>query len=84
MTTELAQEIAEIGVRLVDDAYLAWRAAASHCELAMRVWTHASCRNRSTGYAAYQAALDREEAAANDLQRLSHLTHACRQTMVQV
>jgi hypothetical protein len=77
MTNESEHEIAEIGVRLLDDAYTAWRAAAMDAGAALRAWLEGSSRNRDIGWFAYLAALDREEAAAHDLERLSQLTHPC-------
>ena len=38
MTEKLGREVAEIGVRLLDDAYMAWLAAESECEQALRGW----------------------------------------------
>ena len=38
MTNESEHEIAEIGVRLLDDAYTAWRAAAMDAGAALRAW----------------------------------------------
>ena len=73
-------ELAEIGVRLVDEAYLAWLCAARDCEQASRAWQEQGAA--ATGaYCAYRAALDREEAAARDLERLSELTRPCRHAL---
>ena len=74
MTEHPEQEIAEIGVRPLDDAYLAWFAAESDCEQALRAWLDGPPNNRTAMYFSYRAALDREQAAAHDLQRLSELT----------
>lgn len=38
MTNQSEHQIAEIGVRLLDDAYMAWRAAEMEAEAALRVW----------------------------------------------
>jgi hypothetical protein len=73
MTDETKQEVVNLSVRLLDDAYLAWVAAASDCEHALQAWFRASGR-WPEAYFAYRAALDREEAAARDLQRLVELT----------
>ena len=63
--------------RLVDGAYIAWYAAQIECELAFSAWRTAGAGLRATAHAAYCAALDREEAAALDLQELCVLpTHA--------
>jgi hypothetical protein len=67
------REVAEIGVRLIDDAYTSWFVAARDCERAMNAWNE----DHPGGYWAYRAALDREEAAARDLHRLSELARRC-------
>lgn len=77
MTEETGREIAEIGVRLIDDAYFAWFAAESECERALQAWLTATSSTPAAGYQSYRAALDREEAAANDLQRLLELAKPC-------
>ena len=66
-------ELAEIGVRLIDGAYMAWLVAERECDEAMRAWQE----ERPGAYWGYRAALDREEAAARDLQRLSELASPC-------
>jgi hypothetical protein len=85
--TEMAEnaqtDIAEIGVRLLDDVCLAWLGAESECEAAMRAWFAAAGADRATAYFAYRAALDREEAAARDLERLWRLSEPCRETLEQ-
>jgi hypothetical protein len=73
MTDATKQEVVNLTVRLLDDAYMIWLAAASDCEQALQGWFQASSRLPDT-YFAYRAALDREEAAARDLQRLVELT----------
>ncbi|MGZ4179282.1 MAG: hypothetical protein ACXVUL_01155 [Solirubrobacteraceae bacterium] len=70
MTEELAHEVARIGVRLLDEAYMAWCAAESECEEALRGWSAGTKRGGAEAYSRYRAALDREEAAARDLQKL--------------
>ncbi len=59
-----------IGARLLDDSYLAWFSAESECEQALRDWFQRTGVQRTTAYFAYRAALDREEAAARDLERV--------------
>jgi hypothetical protein len=71
------QEVAEIGVRLIDGAYMAWLVAERECEEAMRAWQD----ERPGAYWAYRAALDREEAAARDLEGLSEVARPCRETL---
>ena len=73
MSDETKQEVVNLSVRLLDDAYMAWFAAARDSEQALQAWFQASSRRPDT-YFAYRAALDREEAAARDLQRLVELT----------
>lgn len=70
-------DVAEIGVRLLDDAHTAWLAAEHDCDQALRAWSEASPRDHGVRYASYRAALDREEAAGRDLQRLSELAQPC-------
>lgn len=77
MTQKLGDELAEIGVRLLDDAYIAWLDAESDCQRALSGWFAGASGNSTEAYLAYAAALDREEAAARDLQRLSQLTQPC-------
>jgi hypothetical protein len=84
MTDELAREVAQIGARLLDEAYMAWFAAENECEQALRVWSAATSRRRADGYWTYRAALDREEAAARDLQQLDQLTRSCREGLAPV
>ena len=78
MTDELANGVATIGVRLLDNAYMSWFAVERECEHALAAWFDGPARNRQAAYAAYRAALDREQAAACDLQRLWELTQPCR------
>lgn len=82
MINNATTEVAEIGVRLLDDAYLAWFSAESECERALHAWFHATGCSEAQAYFSYRAALDREEAAARDLARLAGLTEACSETLV--
>jgi hypothetical protein len=67
---------------LLDDAYMAWFTAESESERALRGWFDGDPREPSRHlYVAYLAALDREEAAARDLQRLWQLAEPCRDTI---
>jgi hypothetical protein len=74
--------VAEIGVRLLDDAYLAWFSAESECEGALHAWFQARGALRRNAYLAYRAALDREEAAARDLARLWQVSTPCRRALL--
>ena len=78
MTVEHANEVAKIGVRLLDDAQMVWLAAERECDQALRHWRATS---RQSAYTAYRAALDREEAAARELQRLWELDRPCREAL---
>jgi hypothetical protein len=71
-------DLAAVGVRLVDDAYLAWFSAEGEAEGALRAWRDAGSSAVAMSYARYRAALDREEAAARDLERLWTLAEPCR------
>jgi hypothetical protein len=72
MTKNEEAEVGQIGIRLLDDAYLAWLTAETECERALHFWFQ-TARGQCAAYLAYVAALDREHAAACDLQRLSEL-----------
>lgn len=69
-------ELAEIGMRLLDEAHTAWQWAELECEAALHAWYDQSARTNVAGYLSYRAALDREEAAARDLQRLWELARS--------
>jgi hypothetical protein len=70
MRNEVNTDVDSISVRVLDDAYLAWWNAESESEAALRAWWRSSGSDRPDAYAAYRAALDREETAALDLERL--------------
>ena len=67
-------DLAVIAVRVLDDARMAWVAAEVDSEHALRAWFNAGTPEGAGAYLAYRAAVDREEAAARDLHRLSELT----------
>lgn len=71
MIQDREHELAEIGIRLVEDAFMAWYCAENEADRALRAWLDGP---DGDVYFAYRAALDREEAAARDLQRLTTLT----------
>ena len=75
-------ELAEIGIRLLDDAYLSWFSAEAECEGTLHAWFEAAGAQRASAYVTYRAAVDREEAAARDLERLWKVSAACRDTLV--
>ena len=53
---------------------LKWTAAEAESGQALRAWFAATAPDRVAAYLAYHAAVDREEAAAHDLQLLCELT----------
>lgn len=68
--TRKRDEIVEIGIRLLDAAHVAWQRAELECEEMLNAWYDGPPRAAVDQYRSYQAALDREEAAARDLERL--------------
>ena len=60
-------ELAEIGIRLLDEAHVSWQRAELECELALEAWFDGPPRTCTDRYLSYCAALDREQAAAHDL-----------------
>jgi hypothetical protein len=70
-------DLAQIGVRLIDGAYMAWLVAERECDQALRAWQE----ERPGAYWSYRAALDREDAAARDLQRLAELARPCQEEL---
>jgi hypothetical protein len=83
MIDKLESEVARVGVRLLDDAHAVWFAAANESAEALRAWLDASPRTQNAAYFTYLAALDREQAAAGDLERLSKLTAPCEQLVLE-
>ena len=76
-----SHDLAVIAVRVLDDAHMTWVAAEVQSEHALRAWFDAGAPHGPGGYLAYRAAVDREEAAALDLQRRSELTHPCQKRL---
>jgi hypothetical protein len=76
MTDEFAGDLARIGTRLLNEAYTMWRAAETECEEALRGWSGRTGRGGAEAYTRYRVALDREEAAAHDLQKLHEMTQS--------
>ena len=62
-----------IGVRLLD-AHTTWVAAGVGSEPALRAWFEGAASHRAAAYLRHRPAVDREEAAARELQRLCELT----------
>ena len=75
-------EVATMEARLLDDAYLAWFSAESECESTLHGWFRAPGDLSAGAYLAYRAALEREEDAARDLERLWRLSGPCRETVL--
>jgi hypothetical protein len=69
-----SRDLAVIAVRVLDDAHMTWVAAEVESEHALRAWFKGAASQRAAAYLAYRAAVDREETAARDLQRLYELT----------
>jgi hypothetical protein len=72
-----------IAVRALDDAHMTWVAAEVESDHALRAWFDAGAPQRASAYLAYRASVDREEAAARDLERLCELTQACQEQLAQ-
>ena len=74
-------ELAEIGIRLLDEAHVAWQRAELECELALEAWREGPPRQSTDRYFSYRAALEREQAAAYDLERLWDLSRSGHEAM---
>lgn len=74
--------VATIGGHLLVGAFVAWRVAERKCEQTLRTWFETTGEQAATAYLAYQAALDREEEAANDFERLWQLYEPYAHTIV--
>jgi hypothetical protein len=70
MNETLRHNITSADLRL-HEAYLAWMQAAVGSEQALHAWFDGPPRDHADLYASYRAALDREEAAASELERVS-------------
>jgi hypothetical protein len=80
---DTSRDLAVIGVRVLDDAHMTWIAAELDCERALHAWFDAGATLGAGAYHAYRAAVDREEAAARDLQRLAELTQPCQERLAR-
>jgi hypothetical protein len=78
-----SRDLAVIAVRVLDDAHMTWVAAEVDSEHALHAWFDAGASQGAGAYLAYRAAVDREEAAAHDLQRLSDLTRPCQMRLAR-
>jgi hypothetical protein len=68
LSTNDRQELAETGMDPLDGAYMTWYGTETEAARALHAWLEGS---GTDAYVVYRAALDREEAAARELQRLS-------------
>ena len=68
------RDVALIGIRLLDDAYTAWVAAEGEAAEKLSAWLESRGAQSARAYPVYRAALEREEAAARDLQRLHEIS----------
>ena len=75
-TAALVAGATAVGTRLADAAYMAWQLAQIECELALTAWHSAGPGHSAMAHTTYRAALDREEAAARDLEEVCQLTGA--------
>ena len=66
-------DAAVLGERLLDDAYTTWLVAESEAEQMLDAWRERASGTCASRYRAYLAAVEREEAAARDLQRLHEI-----------
>jgi hypothetical protein len=66
--------VAVSDIRRRDNAYILWAATESECGQALQAWGAASPSQGASAYAVYRAALEREEAAARHLERISGST----------
>src|SRR5579863_10650053 len=69
----ITRDAAELSERLLDDAYTTWVIAESEAEETLDAWRERASGTCASRYRAYCAAVEREEAAARDLQRLSEI-----------
>jgi len=75
-------DVATIGIRLLLDAYVVWSDAESESEEALRAWFDTTGERAAIAYLSYRARLDREEAAADRLERLWRLYEPYAHTIV--
>jgi len=76
------EELAERTVAPLDDAHMAWFIAETECAQALRAWREGS-DDVELAFCTYIAALDREESAAQHLERLWRLSEPTTPTLMQ-
>lgn len=69
----ISRDAAVLSERLLDDAYTAWVLAESEAAETLDAWRERASGTCASRYRAYLAAVEREEAAARDLQRLHEI-----------
>lgn len=74
---------AVIAIRAHDVAHMAWIMAEVESEHALQAWFDTDAPQDADAYRVYRAAVDREELAADDLQRLSQLTQPAHERLAQ-
>jgi hypothetical protein len=75
-------ELAELRVAPLDNAHMAWFIAETECALALRAWRE-GCDDVDLAFCTYIAALDREESAAQHLERLWRASEPSSPTLMQ-
>jgi hypothetical protein len=78
-----SRALAVIGDRVLDDAHMTWIGTEVESEHALHAWFAGAAPDRAAAYVAYRAALDPEEAAACDLQRLYALIRSYREPLAR-
>jgi hypothetical protein len=73
MLDNIETDVATIGVRLLDDAYLAWFSAETECDTALQAWFQSTGEAREGRYLSYLAALE----------RLWGLSEPCREALAE-
>ena len=73
MPKHAVRQALRVDIRLADEIYMAWSTAKLECHQALEAWFAAGRGERADANCAYRAALDREEAAARDLEELCRL-----------
>ena len=69
----ISRDAAKLSERLLEDAYTTWLIAESEAEQTLDAWRERASGTCAARYQAYLAAVEREEAAARDLQRLTEI-----------
>jgi hypothetical protein len=70
LTSEVGGHLAAVTACLVEDAYRDWNSAATEVDSALDGWAAASAEVSPVAEAAYRAAVEREERAAWQLERM--------------